>query len=361
MKKNNHYKAMAIAALLGTVPLQLMAQKLQVIKGEVDCGRTGYEMPVTATFELKNKGGRKMRINKVKMSCGCTQAHYPKGEIGSGDKFSVTLTYDARMLGHFEKYVALYTNATDKPVYLTMKGVVEADYVDYSKSYPYQIGDLRVDKRDLEFDDVNKGDSLSQELLIVNVGSRMLTPNLMHLPPYLSAQVMPEKLGGGKQGKILLTLHSSKLRDFGLTQTSIYLGNELGEKVSQDNEMVVSTVLLPQFKDSESEGGVTMTNHPQMELSAETLQLPLEGKKKRTGEFVIANRGNAPLKVRSLQLFTDGIKVMLNKREIAPGEEAKLKVTIYRDELKKLRREPRVLMITNDPKKPKVTLHIQYR
>lgn len=71
MKKNNHYKAMAIAALLGTVPLQLMAQKLQVIKGEVDCGRTGYEMPVTATFELKNKGGRKMRINKVKMSCGC--------------------------------------------------------------------------------------------------------------------------------------------------------------------------------------------------------------------------------------------------------------------------------------------------
>ena len=244
MKKNNHYKAMAIAAILGTVPLQLMAQKLQVIKGEVDCGRTGYEMPVTATFELKNKGGRKMRINKVKMSCGCTQAHYPKGEIGSGDKFSVTLTYDARMLGHFEKSVALYTNATDKPVYLTMKGVVEADYVDYSKSYPYQIGDLRVDKRDLEFDDVNKGDSLSQELLIVNVGSRMLTPNLMHLPPYLSAQVMPEKLGGGKQGKILLTLHSSKLRDFGLTQTSIYLGNELGEKVSQDNEMVVSTVLL---------------------------------------------------------------------------------------------------------------------
>ena len=61
MKKNNHYKAMAIAALLGTVPLQLMAQKLQVIKGEVDCGRTGYEMPVTATFELKNKGGRNNR------------------------------------------------------------------------------------------------------------------------------------------------------------------------------------------------------------------------------------------------------------------------------------------------------------
>ena len=49
------------------------------------------------------------------------------------------------------------------------------------------------------------------------------------------------------------------------------------------------------------------------------------------------------------------------KKSVADAMIASHAFDRYRDELKKLRREPRVLMITNDPKKPKVTLHIQYR
>ena len=113
--------------------MMAIAQKLVVIKGEIDCGKVGYEMPVTARFELRNKGNRKLRITDIETSCGCTKADYPKGEIGAGNTFTVSLTYDARQLGHFEKMVGLRTNHSAKPVWLKMRGVVLADYVDYAK------------------------------------------------------------------------------------------------------------------------------------------------------------------------------------------------------------------------------------
>lgn len=353
LNRNRIILTLMIAAIL---PLTAPAQKLQVVKGDVECGRVGYEIPVTAKFELRNKGGKKLKIEKVAVSCGCTQVEYPKGDIGAGDKFTVTLTYDARQLGHFVKTAGLYSNGSEGPVYLTMRGVVLRDYIDYSLAYPYVVGDLRTDKLDLEFDDVSKGENPVQAIHIVNTGSKTLTPNLMHLPPYLTAQVAPENLASGMTGKILVQLNSSKLRDFGLTQTSVYLANNPGEKISQDNEMTVSTVLLPSFT------GITGAQKqyaPKMELSAQTLNLDFEGKSKKKGEITISNKGRTNLKISSLQMFTEGLKVTLAKRELAPGESTKLKITAYSDAISRLRTRPRVLMITNDPDQPKITITIK--
>ena len=61
--------------------LPLSAQKLQVIDKEIDCGKVEYNKPVTATFKMKNKGGRKLIISDVRVSCGCISADYPKDEI----------------------------------------------------------------------------------------------------------------------------------------------------------------------------------------------------------------------------------------------------------------------------------------
>lgn len=343
---------------LAALPMMASAQRLKVVKGEVDCGKVGYEMPVTAEFELRNKGGRKMKITKAIVSCGCTAVDYPKEEIGAGDRFTVRLTYDARQLGHFEKSVGLVSNGSSKPVYLKMRGVVMADYVDYTKNYPYEIGDLRVDTRDLEFDDVNKGDRPVQTIRMVNAGTKTMRPNLMHLPPYLSATVTPEVLGPGRTGTVDVVLNSSKLRDFGLHQTAVYLANNPGDKVSADNEMSVSTVLLPGF---DTQRGRQSGVGPKMVLSAETVEMDFGRSSKKTGIITVTNAGQAVLSISSLQMFTRGMKVTLGKREIKPGGSTKLKITADRDELLKLRTKPRVLMITNDPSKPKVSVLVKVR
>ena len=111
--------------LLLFIAMPLHAQKLQVIDKEIDCGKVEYNKPVTATFKMKNKGGRKLIISDVRVSCGCISANYPKGEIPSGEDFELKVTYDARQLGHFFKEACIYSNGTKEPVYISMKGIVQ--------------------------------------------------------------------------------------------------------------------------------------------------------------------------------------------------------------------------------------------
>lgn len=349
-------KKILMAALMALASLQADAQRLTVEKETVDCGSVAYDAPVTAVFELRNKGARKLKISEVRTSCGCIGVDYPKQEVGGGDRFKVRLTYDARQLGHFEKSAAIYSNGSKEPLYLTMRGVVRAELEDYSGSYPYDFGSLRADKNVLEFDDVNKGDTPELEIYIRNTGTKTLRPNIMHLPPYLSAAVTPENLRPGHAGRVSVSLNSEKLHDYGLTQTSVYLAGNPGEEVSQEKEITVSAVLLPGF---DGMTGEARRSAPRMAMSADSLVFDFEGKGRKKGEIKITNNGRTALKIRSLQMFTGGLRVTLGKRELDPGESTTLKVTAYRDELLKAHSRPRILMITNDPDRAKVVVKIK--
>ena len=337
---------------MALVLMPASAQKLSVTSTTVNCGRTGFEQPVTATFELRNKGLKRLVIEDVHPDCGCTAVEYPK-EVGVGDKFTIKMTYDARQLGHFHKMAAVKSNGSKKPVYLTMTGVVLPEMLDYTGDYPVSMGDLLLDKSELEYDNVNKGDTPVEEIHVMNNGTKKMTPNVMHLPPYLSAIVQPETLAPGRSGTITVMLNSEKLRDFGLTQTSVYIAKELGEKVSQNNEMPVSVVLLPPLNTSNAA-------EPKLQISATDIDFTDFGSKsKKTAEITLLNVGQAPLTISSLQMFTSGLKVTLGKREIAPGQSTELKVTGFAEELQKLRARPRILMITNDPTNPKIVINIK--
>lgn len=349
-------KKIILVSLAAMAALSTSAQRLEIEKETVDCGSVAYDSPVTAVFELRNKGLRKLKIDDVRTSCGCIGVDYPKGEVPGGETFKVRLTYDARQLGRFYKQAAIYSNASDEPVYLTMRGVVLAEVEEYAGNYPFEFGDLRANTNELEFDDVNKGDTPELEIRIRNAGTKTLRPNLMHLPSYLSAAVTPAELRPGHEGRISVTLNSAELHDYGLTQTSVYLANEPGEKVSQDKEIQVSSVLLPGFDGMTDE---VRKFAPRMEISADSLLIDFAGKGKKKGGIEITNTGRTTLKIRSLQMFTGGLKVTLGKRELEAGESTTLKITAYRDQLAKTHGRPRVLMITNDPDRPKVVIKIK--
>ena len=342
-----------ISAFLLFTFLPLSAQKLTVEQATVYVGKTGYQQPVTAVFDLHNKSGRKLRIEAARPDCHCTTVSYPKGVLG--DKFQITMTYDARQLGHFNKQVAIVTNGGDKPLYLTMTGVVLAGYTNPAGTYPVKMGSLRMDKADLEFDDINRGDMQVQELHIYNDGLTACRPNLMHLPSYLTATMTPERLEPDQHGVMTVTLNSNQLRDYGLTQSSVYLAANPGDKVNHDHEIGVSAVLLPSFVGMT---GDQLLRAPKIELSKELVDIRFEGKRKKVDYIDISNHGQTVLNISSLELFTRGLKVSLNKSRLQPGETARLKITVQRDDLKKVRTRPRILMITNDPARPKVIITI---
>ena len=342
--------------LLLLIALPLNAQKLQVIDKEIDCGKVEYNKPVTASFKMKNKGGKRLTISDVRVSCGCISTEYPKAEIPSGEEFTLKVTYDARQLGHFFKEACIYSNGTKEPVYISMMGIVQEHVNDYSKTYPYKVGDLRVDKLDLEFDDVNRGDMPVDVINMVNEGTAVLEPNIMHLPPYLTAEADKPYLRPGQTGKISVTLHSNRIHDLGITQTTLHLANRKGDKVSQENEINASAVLLPSFAQlSENE----LLNAPQISLSEEEVTMEFGNKDKQTRKIEITNTGKSLLIIRSLHMFSDALRVTLGKQELSPGQKTTLKVTANKQLMAKARTTPRVLMITNDPNKAKVVIKIK--
>lgn len=348
-------KKAIILSFVIMLAVTVRAQHLTAKNEVIDCGNVMYEQPVTACFEMSNSGGT-LFITDVRTSCGCIGAEYPKSPVRDGGKFNITATYDARQLGHFSKDIAVYTNASDKPLYLTMRGVVVDEMVGYMGDYPFLVGDILADRNDIEFDDVSHGDRPLQKINIKNACKEAISPVMMHLPPYLQAMVSPTTIQPGAQGTVTLALDSRRLRDFGLTTTSVFLGAYPGDKVSQDKEITVSAVLLPSFLDMTEADSATA---PRLSLSQDTLSLgPFNGKAKKSGTILISNTGASELEISALQMFTDGLSVSLNKTRLMPDEQAKLKVTAYSKNISNARSRPRVLMITNDPMSPKVVINV---
>ena len=343
-----------LSALLA---LPASAQKITTQHEVVDCGQVVFSKPVTAEFVLKNDGRKPLVINNVLKSCGCTEVDYPKTSIAAGESFVIKAVYDAKQMGTFTKQVCLYTNADEEPFILSMRGKVVGSVVDFAGSYDEMLGVIKSDAQEVEFDDVNRGDRPVQRIHIFNPTDELLEPVVMHLPPYLHAFVSPSKVAPRHSAEISFVLDSKKLRDLGLNQTSVYLGERPGDRIAPEKEIVVSAVLLPGF---ENMTPAKKALAPKIEMSATNLNLGrFNGKKKLKGEILITNKGKSELDIRSMQMFTMGLQVNLKKSKIQPGETVKMKVTAVAADLKKSRvRHPRILMITNDPDHAKVVVKI---
>ena len=350
-------KRINIWMLSPLLALPASAQKITTQHEVVDCGQVVFSKPVTAEFVLKNDGRKPLVINNVLKSCGCTEVDYPKTGIAAGESFVIKAVYDAKQMGTFTKQVCLYTNAGEEPFILSMRGRVVGSVVDFAGSYDEMLGAIKSDAQEVEFDDVNRGDRPVQRIHIFNPTDEVMEPVVMHLPDYLHAFVSPSKVAPHHSAEISFVLDSKKLRDLGLNQTSVYLGERPGDKIAPEKEIVVSAVLLPGF-DNMTPAKKALA--PKMEMSTTDLNLgSFNGKKKLKGEILITNKGKSELDIRSMQMFTMGLQVNLKKSKIQPGETVKMKVTAVAADLKKSRvRHPRILMITNDPDHAKVVVKI---
>lgn len=320
-------------------------------------GELQFQVPKTFVLGFMNKGDKPLKILSVQPSCGCTTVEYSQSEIAPNERGEIRVTYDAKMMGSFYKDFEIHTNAQQEPVYLALQGNVVREVKDYSADFPIDLGNVRLLSNYVEFDDVNKGDSPEQIIRIMNTDRTAYKPELMHLPPYLTAICEPENIPGGKAGVIRLKLNSEKLFQLGLNQTSVYLARYMGDKVGEENEIVVSAVLLPDFS------GLTadqIEQAPELTLSEKELDLGSMGtKRKLTRKIEITNTGKSTLNIRQVQVFNRALSVSLGNRKLAPGKSTKLKITVSAKNLKTAKARPRVLLISDDPKNAKTLINVR--
>lgn len=353
---NKHY---VISSLLALASMTASAQEIAIQNKNIDCGQVVCKHPVTAQFVMKNSGSSPLTIRDVRTSCGCTTVSYPQAPVAPGQSFTVSAVYDAKTMGHFNKQIGVYSDASDDPLMLSIKGVVVDEEQQADVSYPYKLGDLDADRDEVEFDDVNRGDKPVQVINIKNNTGEMLEPVLMHLPTYLRAEIKPARLAPGRTGKVLIQLDSRSLRELGLTQTPVFLGMFAGDKVAPEKEITVSAILLPGFNNMTPQ---LKASAPKLRLSSGSVELGnFAGKKQKKGKLTLTNEGKRPLEIRALQMFTAGLEVSLGNKTITPGQKVDLKVTAIAEMLKKSKTKPRILLITNDPENTKVIINVNVK
>lgn len=319
-----------------------------------DVGTLGWHEPGEAVFTLTNRGTSYLRIRDIVADCGCTTVEWEKKAIQPGESTRIIVVYDAELLGKFHKSIAVYTNAEEKPTYLSITGSVLLEKESYEGDFPYHIGEYALSVDNIEFDDVNRGDRPEKTFYFKNNSDHSVRPQMMHLPPYLRARILPEVIAPNRIGRVVLTLNSNELKDMGLTTTSIYFGRYMGDRVSPSNELNVTATLLPDLTQLTTPTAAA----PEAEIAKELNLGAFRKKTKLKGELMLRNTGSAPLEIQALQVYNPGISVSIPKSTILIGESVKIKVTLSRAALK-FKGSRRILLITNDPYHPKIVIHVK--
>jgi len=94
-------------------------------KKSFDLGDIEYADSAIAIAWFKNVGHKPLFLTAATTDCGCTVASFLKGPILPGDSSFISIGYDSRREGAFDRNVFVYSNAKESPVLLQIKGRIK--------------------------------------------------------------------------------------------------------------------------------------------------------------------------------------------------------------------------------------------
>lgn len=111
---------------LMTVSLQAQEKKAEItFKSDVvDYGEIAYGSDGVRSFEFTNTGTDVLIVARVYSTCGCTIPKKPENPIQPGETGVIEVKYDTKKPGPIRKTITVYSNASEVPQSLKIKGKV---------------------------------------------------------------------------------------------------------------------------------------------------------------------------------------------------------------------------------------------
>jgi hypothetical protein len=101
---------------------------LDIKESTHDFGKIAMGKPVEFDVLIKNISNEPVKIENVKVGCGCTTPKYEAGPHAAGSSFKVTLGFSNMQEGRFEKYADIFfSNGTSKQIKFFGEGYKVAD------------------------------------------------------------------------------------------------------------------------------------------------------------------------------------------------------------------------------------------
>lgn len=114
-----------VAALI-TVGVQAQEKKAEITfdTDTVDYGEVAYGADGVRKFSFTNTGNDVLIVARVYSTCGCTVPKKPEAPIQPGQKGEIEVKYDTKRPGPIRKTITVYSNASEVPYSLKIKGKV---------------------------------------------------------------------------------------------------------------------------------------------------------------------------------------------------------------------------------------------
>jgi hypothetical protein len=87
--------------------------------GEIEYGGNG-----TYEFKFINRGKSPLVLDNVRSTCGCTVPEWTREPLNPSETGTIRVIYDTHRVGAFSKTLIIYSNASNSPVRIFIKGTV---------------------------------------------------------------------------------------------------------------------------------------------------------------------------------------------------------------------------------------------
>lgn len=121
-------KKVILVLIVGLISLSISAQEKKAAilfeSDVVDYGEVAHGADGVRKFKFKNTGDDVLIIARVYSSCGCTIPKKPEAPIQPGESGEIEVKYDTKRVGPIRKTITVYSNASEVPHALKIKGQV---------------------------------------------------------------------------------------------------------------------------------------------------------------------------------------------------------------------------------------------
>lgn len=309
----------------------------------------------TYKFEFTNTGSESLIIQRVSASCGCTTPDWTKEPVMPGEKGFVSAAYNpANRPGAFNKSITVSSNAATPTVRLTIAGDVIPKPLSVEEQYRYDMGGIRMKTNHVSFGTVNKGQTQSQLIEVINNTDETKTLEIKNVPKHIQIKVLTPKLKPGEKGSFEVT-YLSELQpnwDFVIDKVDTYIN---GVK-SNSGRLIISASLQEDFSGLTSD---ELAKAPNMEFEQKVFNFDkLTQGEKIDYTFNFKNTGLSDLIIRNVRAACGCTAVNTSSNLIKPGESGSIKIT-FNSAGKLGTQNKTVTLITNDPKHSREILWIK--
>lgn len=303
--------------------------------------------PVTYVFNFTNTGTKNLILTHVQPACGCTASKWTKDSVAPGKQGFVSATYDVNHRpGAFSKSITVYSNSNPSISLLTFSGEVIPHVKTVNDSFPYQMGNLRFEENNLNFDRLynNQKDTMLY-LNIYNEGTKPVTiKDVTSTTNYISGKGAPVTIEPKQRVKYPVHYNASANKDYGLEFDEIKLITN-DDKIPEKKLSILAEIhqYIPKMSEEELKTAPKIF-FPQVSHDFGTVK---QGDIVNT-EFEFTNKGKKDLVIYKVKTSCGCTVSEPEKSKIKAGQTSKIKVS-FNSAGKNGKEDKHITVISNDP------------